>query len=177
MKILVNIPVKSLGIMLKKLGIGYVLIGHSERRNKFKETNEEINKKILKGLNIGMKPILCVGENEEEKRSDSTFSVVKTQLEKALLNVDDISNLKIAYEPVWAIGTGNTCSADEAEKVIIYIKNIIKEKYNKDVPVFYGGSVNPASAKEFLEKNKIDGVLVGGSSLDPIKFEQIINSI
>lgn len=161
--------------MLKSVDIYSVLIGHSERRHVFNETNEEINKKLIKTQEEEIQAVFCIGETIEEKNEGRTEEVLLEQIYKGLENVN-INNIVIAYEPVWAIGTGNVCDSDTANNICRMIKNIIKERYNKELPVLYGGSVNSENSKEILNKENIDGVLVGGASLEVSKFFQIITS-
>lgn len=161
--------------MLKSVDIYSVLIGHSERRNVFNETDEEINKKTIKSQQSGIQAILCIGETLEQKELGMTEEVLLNQLVKALVDVS-INDIIIAYEPVWAIGTGKVCDSDVANNICKYIKNTIKEKYNKELPVLYGGSVTEENSKEILTQEYIDGVLVGGASLNVDKFFDIITS-
>lgn len=167
--------------MLKEQGVDYVIIGHSERRQYFNETDETVNKKVKKALAKGLLPILCVGETLEERETDKTYEIVKAQILKALDNVEakEMKDIVIAYEPVWAIGTGKTASPEEANAVIAYIRNVIKEKYGEDiseiVPIQYGGSVKASNATEIMNQTDIDGALVGGASLKAEEFLGIIN--
>lgn len=167
--------------MLKEQGVDYVIIGHSERRQYFNETDETVNKKVKKALAKGLLPILCVGETLEERETDKTYEIVKAQILKALDNVEakEMKEIVIAYEPVWAIGTGKTASPEEANAVIAYIRNVIKEKYGEDiseiVPIQYGGSVKASNATEIMNQTDIDGALVGGASLKAEEFLGIIN--
>jgi len=167
--------------MLKEQGVEYVIIGHSERRQYFNETDETVNKKVLKALKEGLFPILCVGETLEERETDKTYDVVKEQILKGLENVEPIAmkDVVIAYEPIWAIGTGKTATPEEANSVIAYIRNVIKEKYGEEiseiVPIQYGGSVKAANATEIMNQTDIDGALVGGASLKAEEFLGIVN--
>ncbi|MCX6779439.1 MAG: triose-phosphate isomerase [Candidatus Magasanikbacteria bacterium] len=151
---------------LKDEGCQYVLVGHSERRKYFSESDEIINKKLLAVLEVGLTPILCVGETKEEKDAGHTLERVREQLQKDLVNVIlKDSRIIIAYEPVWAIGTGDFCKPNDAEEV----QSMIKEEFTKitgvaEVAVLYGGSVDDKNVAEFLKQNSIDGVLVGGAS-------------
>ena len=164
--------------MLRDLGCKYVIVGHSERRKYFNETNEMINKKLLAAFRAGLKPILCVGE---EKGEDMALTV-KSQLVEGLkrINRAQMRDLIIAYEPVWAIGTGNPCQTSNALEVTIYIRKILTELYNRklaeEIPVLYGGSINSKTAKDYL-KIGMDGLLVGGASLDSAEFVRIIREI
>ena len=166
--------------MLLDVGCEYVILGHSERRQIFKEDDELINKKVLKALNVGLKPILCVGETLEERRAGRTEEVVVAQTTRALAGAaaEQLTNLVIAYEPVWAIGTGENCDAEDANQVIARIRQTLAELYTADlaqpVRIQYGGSVKPANIKEFMEQPEIDGALVGGASLDVDSFTSII---
>lgn len=163
------------GEMLKSVDIHTVLIGHSERRQIFNETDEIINKKLIKTQEIGLEAIFCIGETLEENEQGRTKEVLERQIIKGLENVN-INNIIIAYEPVWAIGTGKVCDASNADDICKYIKDLIKVKYEKDLPVIYGGSVKKDNSKEILNKENIDGVLVGGASLNVEDFFEIITS-
>lgn len=168
-------------IMLKEIGIDYVVIGHSERRQYFNETDETVNKKTLKALEYGINPIVCVGETLQERENDKTKDVVKVQTERGLLNVskEDICKVVIAYEPVWAIGTGKTASSKEANEVIAYIREVLKnmfgEEISEEVRIQYGGSVKPSNVEEIMNEEDIDGALVGGASLIPSDFVELVN--
>ncbi|MGC8677827.1 MAG: triose-phosphate isomerase [Hydrogenobaculum sp.] len=166
-------------VMVKSCKAEYVLIGHSERRHIFKESDELIRKKVISALEEGLKVMLCVGETLEERESQLTFKVIESQLKLALAGLEDeFYNIEIAYEPVWAIGTGKSANPEDASKIHGFIKDILKNMANKDtdVRVLYGGSVNPQNAKEFLKAPNVDGLLVGGASLDPNTFLEIINA-
>jgi len=160
----------------------YVIIGHSERRKYFNETNEIINKKIRTALKNELKIIFCLGETQEQRNNNQTNSVIETQLREALhgLNQEQIKNIVIAYEPVWAIGTGNTASPQQAEDVHKFLRQLISDLYSQEISdslrIIYGGSVNPNNAAEILVMENIDGCLPGGASLDPSKFSKIIKS-
>ncbi len=166
--------------MLKSVGCEYVILGHSERRNIFGETDELINKKIKKALSAGLKPIFCVGELLEERESGSTNDVVKRQLLKGLEGIsnDEMKNIIIAYEPVWAIGTGKTATPAQAQEVHEFIRDLIEIEYSLEVAnkiiIQYGGSVKPDNAKELLSQEDIDGALVGGACLKADSFLGII---
>lgn len=151
----------------------FSLVGHSERRTKFLETNEQINQKIKLLLNNGIMPLLCVGETKEERAEKKTKRVLKTQLTKALKDVPNGKKFIIAYEPVWAIGTGITPEKSEIVENISYIKKVLSENNYLGICVLYGGSVNPENAKSLLGDDIIDGALVGGASLDAKKFVNI----
>ena len=166
--------------MLKELSIDYVIIGHSERRQYFNETNETCNKKVLKALEVGIDPILCCGETLEERETDKTKDVVKTQVISGLANVkaEDLSKVVIAYEPIWAIGTGKTATAKQANDVISYIREVIASLYGElanQVRIQYGGSVKPSNVVEIMGQSDIDGALVGGASLKPSDYISLVN--
>lgn len=171
--------------MLKEAGCQYVLIGHSERRRYFSETNESINLKIKAAINAKLTPVLCVGETQEEKQSDKTKEVLEKQLFSALKTVTPQkikeSNLVIAYEPVWAIGTGNACPATEAQTIGILLEKIITQKYSRSIAqnirFLYGGSVNSKNARDFVREAKFQGLLIGGASLKPKEFIDIIKNV
>ena len=153
-------------LMLKELDMDYVVIGHSERRQYFNETDETVNKKVLKALEVGIDPILCVGETLEEREAGNTKDVCKVQVEKALENVskEDLAKVVIAYEPVWAIGTGKTATSEDANDVIAYIREVVANLYGElanEVRIQYGGSVKPSNVAEIMNQSDIDGALVG----------------
>lgn len=158
-------------VMLFDVGVKYVLIGHSERRELFFETDGMINKKILSSLSYNLYPILCVGENLAEREKGITMDIIKSQLAKALKNVspESMNKITIAYEPVWAIGTGKTATSSQAEEVCkeirTYISTLYNEQISEHIRILYGGSVNPTNAKELFSMENIDGGLVGGASL------------
>ncbi|MGC8852952.1 MAG: triose-phosphate isomerase [Hydrogenobacter sp.] len=166
--------------MLKDLGVSYVIVGHSERRWIFGERDETINRKLLACLDGGLRPILCVGERLEEREAGLTFKVVETQIRLALSSLEDHTDMiDIAYEPVWAIGSGNPATPEDAQIVHKFIKDLLKsinKNYQGKTRVLYGGSVNPQNAGEFMKMPDIDGLLVGTASLDPEAFAKIINS-
>ena len=167
-------------LMLKELDMDYVIIGHSERRQYFNETNETVNKKVLKALEIGIDPILCVGETLEEREAGNTKDVCKVQVEKALENVskEDIAKVVIAYEPIWAIGTGKTATSEDANDVIAYIRQVVANLYKdlaNEVRIQYGGSVKPSNVGEIMNQSDIDGALVGGASLEANHYIQLVN--
>lgn len=169
--------------MLKAVGCGYVILGHSERRTIFGEKDELINKKVVKALSSGLTPIFCIGETLEERENGTTFNVVKTQITEGLKGVsgDEISKVIIAYEPVWAIGTGKTASPEQAQEVHKYIRTLLSEMYGSEkadsVTIQYGGSVKPDNAAELLGQPDIDGALVGGACLKADSFLAIINAV
>ena len=166
--------------MLTDLGCTYVLIGHSERRKYFFERDEDINLKVKKALAVGLKPILCVGETEDERVKGVTQVVVEKQIKKALSGVEKIDNVVIAYEPVWAIGTGKVATSAQAEEVHSLIRSILKELYgdvSQNIRILYGGSVTKENIGELIGMENIDGALVGGASLKPDAFLGIIQQI
>ena len=169
------------GPMLKVINVEYVLIGHSERRKNFSETDEIVNKKLKAALRNGLKPVICIGESLEQKENGKTLEVVTNQIELALngLTEQQVENTIIAYEPIWAIGTGKTATKEEANNTIKEIRNKIEKIYGHTVAskviILYGGSVKSNNAKELFEMSDIDGGLVGGASLDPDEFSKIIN--
>lgn len=169
--------------MLKTLGCKYVIIGHSERRTYFGETNETVNKKVKSAITEGLFPIMCVGERLEERESGKTFDVVSLHVEKGLLNVDkkEILNIVIAYEPVWAIGTGRNATPDEAEEVHKFIRGLLAKKYDREISrtirIQYGGSVKPDNIESLIKEKNIDGALVGGASLKEESFVDIVKKV
>lgn len=166
--------------MLKELGVKYVIIGHSERRSYFGETDETINKKVKKALEYNIFPILCVGESLEERELDITIELIRIQVKKALFGIskEDAKKVIIAYEPIWAIGTGKVATKEQAEEVCKNIRIVIEEIYGKDVSdmirIQYGGSVTGDSANELFNMPNIDGGLVGGASLKE-DFIKVVN--
>jgi triosephosphate isomerase len=166
-------------VFLKSMNIDYVILGHSERRQYFKESNEDINKKVIAALKHGLKPILCVGETLEEREQGITFEVIKEQLHKCLVGLQQfkLDDLVIAYEPVWAIGTGKTATKEDANEVIGFIrqqlKEILDEKLSLNIRILYGGSVKSSNIRELMNMPEIDGALVGGASLDAAEFSKI----
>lgn len=167
-------------LMLKELDMDYVVIGHSERRQYFNETDETVNKKVLKALEVGIDPILCVGETLEEREAGNTKDVCKVQVEKALENVskEDLAKVVIAYEPVWAIGTGKTATSEDANDVIAYIREVVANLYGElanEVRIQYGGSVKLSNVAEIMNQSDIDGALVGGASLEANDYVELVN--
>ena len=165
-------------LMLKELDMDYV--GHSERRQYFNETDETVNKKVLKALEVGIDPILCVGETLEEREAGNTKDVCKVQVEKALENVskEDLAKVVIAYEPVWAIGTGKTATSEDANDVTAYIREVVANLYGElanEVRIQYGGSVKPSNVAEIMNQSDIDGALVGGASLEANDYVELVN--
>lgn len=165
--------------MLKDIDVEDVIIGHSERREKFLESDEIINAKVKKALEDDLSVILCLGESLEIKEEGREVDFVRVELLNSLDGVKNIEKVTIAYEPIWAIGTGKTCSSEDAEKMCREIRNIIDEKYgevSQKTRILYGGSVKPSNAGEILSKGNIDGVLVGGASLKTSDFIEIIKA-
>ena len=167
--------------MLKSIGASYVIVGHSERRELFGETDKIVNLKVKKALENNLKPILCCGETEDEREEETHFQVIENQLKADLENINEteIANIVIAYEPIWAIGTGKTASSQDAEDMCKFIRGIIAQMYNTDLAdnmqILYGGSVKSNNVSELMSKPNINGALVGGASLEGKEFEQIIN--
>lgn len=159
------------GPMLTEIGVRYAIVGHSERRQYFGETDETVNRRLKAAQVHGLIPILCVGETKQQRDAGETESHIFSQLEKGLVDVDQ-NNLVIAYEPIWAIGTGDTCECKEANRVIGLIRSKLS---NPDVSIQYGGSVKPDNIDEIMALPEIDGVLVGGASLEPASFGRIVN--
>lgn len=167
--------------MLKNIRCHYVILGHSERRDFFAETDEMILQKTKKALQVGLKPILCIGEKGEEKESGETFDVLKNQIQNVVgkLPKYQLANLSIAYEPIWAIGTGENCPANEAMTVLMFIKKELLKILSKNIVdrimILYGGSVNSKNAKCYIDAG-FDGLLVGGASLKPGDFVEMIKT-
>ncbi len=168
--------------MIKSVGCEYVIIGHSERRQYFAESNELLAQKTVKALESGLAPIFCIGETLDERNNGSYFDVLKSQLEQGVfgLSADDFSKVVIAYEPVWAIGTGLTATSDQAQEVHAYIRNEIAAKYSaaiaENTTILYGGSCNPKNAAELFAQPDIDGGLIGGASLKSRDFVDIVKA-
>jgi triosephosphate isomerase len=167
--------------MLEEIGVDFCVIGHSERRQYFGETDETVNLKLKKLFEGTIRPIMCVGESLEQRDAGTAFDIVKGQLEAGLEGIpaDDIKKLVIAYEPIWAIGTGRTATPEQAEEMCAHIRNTIIDLYDEDtadeVIIQYGGSVKPANATEIMNMDEIDGALVGGASLKAKDFMEIID--
>ena len=167
--------------MLVSAGCQYVIIGHSERRQYFGETDEAVNKKISAAITANLIPVFCIGETESERESGNTFSVLDKQVKDGLKSkvVEDLGSLAIAYEPVWAIGTGKTATSDQAQEAHKYIRSLIEGLFGtalaESVRILYGGSVKPANVAELMAMPDIDGALVGGASLDAESFSKIVN--
>ena len=170
------------GPMLKCINVSYVIIGHSERRQYFSETDETVNKKVKAAFKYGIKPIICVGETLEQREAGETKKVITKQIEFAVDGLDDnmVKNAIIAYEPIWAIGTGKTATSEDANDAIKGIRNKIKELYDENTAqetiILYGGSVKASNAKELFSTSDIDGGLIGGASLKIDEFIQIIDA-
>jgi triosephosphate isomerase len=169
--------------MLRAVGCNYVIVGHSERRQYFGETNEKVNKKVMKALGYEINPILCVGETLEERDSGRQEAVVGNQVRECIanLNAPDMEKVIIAYEPVWAIGTGVNATSEQANEMHKFIRGIITELYDEKasskVRILYGGSMKPSNSKELLSQSDIDGGLIGGASLEASSFIKIIRNI
>ena len=170
-------------LMLKDLGCQYVILGHSERRVHFRENNETINKKIKAALSADLKVIFCIGETETEKKKGETQKVLENQLKEGLNGIleREMESVVIAYEPVWAIGTGNPCSPEETKKTALFIRKIISELYpsiiSDNLKIIYGGSVNGENVGEYSSKSGVGGFLVGGASLKPDEFVKIVKIV
>ncbi|WP_461613246.1 triose-phosphate isomerase [Clostridium sp. Marseille-QA1073] len=168
-------------IMLKDLGVEYVIIGHSERRQYFNETDETVNKKLKSAFTHGLVPILCIGESLEEREANITEEILAKQVKLDLNGItsENAKEMIIAYEPIWAIGTGKTATADDANETIGFIRKVIEKLYGREVSeavrIQYGGSVKPSTIKEQMEKEHIDGGLIGGASLKAQDFSAIVN--
>ena len=169
------------GKMLKSIGVEYVIIGHSERREYFNETDETVNKKIKKAFEVGLKPIVCVGEKLEQREEGIAEEIVTGQIKLDLegLTNEQVKNTIIAYEPIWAIGTGKTATSEDANNMIKTIRKQIADLFGNDIAeeviIQYGGSVKSSNAKELFTTTDIDGGLVGGASLKPEEFSKIVN--
>lgn len=168
--------------MLKELDVEYVIIGHSERRQYFGESDETVNMRVKAALAAGLKPIICVGESLDEREGNKTESVVRTQTAGALKDIDksELDNIVIAYEPIWAIGTGRTATSEQANETIKVIRDAVAELYCRDcaenkVRIQYGGSMNPKNVKELMAMPEIDGGLIGGASLKAVDFSNVVN--
>lgn len=167
--------------MLKEIPCEYVILGHSERREYFQESDSLVAKKVKKALQDGLKPILCVGEKLEERKNGNHEAVVQKQIDAVLNNLGDLStdDLVIAYEPVWAIGTGETATPQQAQEMHRFIRSLLAEHTRQEISektrILYGGSMKPANAKELLSRPDVDGGLIGGASLDAKSFSEIIS--
>ncbi|HYE83507.1 MAG TPA: triose-phosphate isomerase [Clostridia bacterium] len=168
-------------VFLKDMKVEYVILGHSERREYFKESDSEINKKVISALDHGLKPILCVGETLEQREAGTTFKVIASQVKGCLAGLENrkLDDLIVAYEPVWAIGTGKTATSQDANEVIGFIRKQFAEILGNEVAdktrILYGGSVKSSNTKELMAMPEIDGALVGGASLDAAEFSKIVN--
>lgn len=168
--------------MLKDIGVTYVVLGHSERRELFAETDETVNKKAHAAFKHDLTPIVCVGETLEQRESNQTMDVVSEQVKKGLIGLseDQVKATILAYEPIWAIGTGKTASSEQANEVCTHIRKVVAETFSTDaaeaVRIQYGGSVKPANVDELLAQSDIDGALVGGASLEAESFLQLVEA-
>ncbi|TCT18793.1 triosephosphate isomerase [Melghiribacillus thermohalophilus] len=169
-------------VMLKDLGVSYVILGHSERRELFHETDEMVNQKVKAAFTHDLIPIICVGETLEQRENHETMSHIESQVKKALegLSEEQVKQIIIAYEPIWAIGTGKTASAEDANEVCAHIRKVVAETVSSDaaeaVRIQYGGSVKPANIDELLAQSDIDGALVGGASLEANSYLQLVEA-
>ena len=167
--------------MLKEIGVDYVIIGHSERREYFAETDETVNKKVIKALSSGILPILCCGESLAVREAGKEKEFVEGQIRADFANIpaEDAVRITVAYEPIWAIGTGKTATPAQAQEMCAFIRNVLAGIYGEDVSeeivIQYGGSVKPANASELMNQEDIDGALVGGASLKPADFLEIVH--
>lgn len=166
--------------MIRAAGSEYVIIGHSERRQYFGETDQSVCKKLRSAIRAGLKPVLCIGETESQRDEEKTFQILDKQVSDGLkgFGPDELDGLVLAYEPVWAIGTGKTASTAQVDEVHQYLRTLLKSKFPGDVSsqtrILYGGSVKPENIRELMDIEDVDGALVGGASLDPDKFIKII---
>lgn len=167
---------------LKEIGVEFVILGHSERRDIFKESDALINKKLKKALSMNLKTIVCIGEHLEEKEPGKTKDILQYQINETFkdLSKEEMIKTVIAYEPIWAIGTGKTATPEQAEEIHIFIRNLLSQKFDKEtadsIRIQYGGSIKPDNAEDLFNKNNIDGGLVGGASLQANSFFQIIEA-
>lgn len=168
------------GQMIRSAGCRYVIIGHSERRQYFGETDSSVNRKISAAVDAGLAPVVCIGESDAERESGKTFSVLDKQMQNGLegLTAEQLKHAVIAYEPVWAIGTGKTATPDQAQEVHAYIRKFLGSRFDasfaESARIIYGGSVKPANISELMALSDIDGALVGGASLKPETFSEIV---
>jgi triosephosphate isomerase len=168
--------------MLKSVGVEYAIIGHSERRAIYEESDDLLAKKVTTALNHDLKVMFCIGEDLEKRKADKHFEVVEEQLKKGLFHIDasQMKGVVIAYEPVWAIGTGETASPEQAQEIHEHIRKILAKQYSQEIAdqtsILYGGSVKPNNAKEIFAKKDVDGGLIGGASLDADSFAEIVMS-
>lgn len=169
--------------MLQSLGVEFVIIGHSERRSYFGEQDANVNAKVKKSLEKDILPIICCGESLEQRRTNSFLPFIESQIKAAFADIDKdmVSDCIIAYEPIWAIGTGETATADQAQEVHQYIRSVMTSLYDietaNDITIVYGGSVKPSNAAQLFQKEDIDGALVGGASLKAQDFLKIVNAL
>ena len=169
-------------LMLKDVGCEYVILGHSERRQYFKETSKEVARKTEAAFSVNLTPIVCVGENLEEKESGKTESVIEQEIKAIFPKIDSIlaGKIIVAYEPIWAIGTGKSSSSQDANIIIKFIRELFSSEYGRKIAerirILYGGSVNPKNINEFINESDIDGALVGGASLSTLSFSQIVKA-
>ncbi|MGB5912956.1 MAG: triose-phosphate isomerase [Promethearchaeia archaeon] len=169
-------------IFLKKIGCEYVILGHSERRDIFQETDELINKKLKKALSINLNPIVCIGEHLEDREAGKTKEIILNQFMNTFkdLTQEEFKKVIIAYEPIWAIGTGITATPEQAEEIHLYIRELLENNYDRDtaqsVRIQYGGSIKPANAEDLFRKENIDGGLVGGASLQGESLSEIVKA-
>ena len=167
--------------MLLSAGCRYLIIGHSERREYFRESNDDVNQKVAAALAAGLNPVMCIGESEKQREAGQTFSVLDKQLKMGLKSqfADALESLVIAYEPIWAIGTGKTATSEQAQEVHHFLRNQVAQIFGESLAgnlrILYGGSVKPQNAAELMEMPDIDGALVGGASLDPETFSRIVH--
>ncbi len=167
--------------MLVSAGCSHVIIGHSERRQYFNETDDSVNKKMKAAIAGKLTPVMCIGETESERESEKTFSVLDKQVKKGLegLSSEELKSLIIAYEPIWAIGTGKTATSEQAQEVHCYLRSLLESNFSADfsdtIRILYGGSVKPNNVAELMAMPDIDGALVGGASLDPETFNNIVH--
>ncbi|GIN85391.1 triosephosphate isomerase [Heyndrickxia sporothermodurans] len=168
---------------LEDLNVDYVILGHSERREMFNETDEAVNKKVLAAFKHHLIPIVCVGETLEQRENNETKDLVASQVKKALVGLteEQVKETVIAYEPIWAIGTGKSSTAEDANEVCSHIRSVVEQQFSKAcadaIRIQYGGSVKPANIKEYMEQSDIDGALVGGASLDPQDFLKLLEAV
>jgi triosephosphate isomerase len=167
--------------MLENCGVDYVILGHSERRHIFNESDEWINKKVKSVISGGLKPILCIGETLDQRKSTETEDVLYHQLKEGLREVDKLDDIVIAYEPVWAIGTGETATIEQVAEAHKWVRNILSDFYSRDIAnsasILYGGSVKPENAEELFEIKDVNGFLIGGASLEIDPFKEIILTV
>ncbi|TFG29880.1 MAG: triose-phosphate isomerase [Promethearchaeota archaeon] len=169
-------------LFLKEIGVEYVILGHSERRDIFKESDELINKKLKTALSMKLNPIVCIGEHLKEREAGKTKEIIHNQINETFKNLtrEELIRTIIAYEPIWAIGTGKTATPEQAEEIHLFIREILELKYDSEISnairIQYGGSINPTNAKGLFEKENIDGGLVGGASLDADSLATIIKA-